>query len=209
MTMTTDKLFHFVRNIAHDVRKNTTSESIKILDKARIGDVLTRNAYITSSEDDYGNAITYVAFEYSGIKTAESLEQVKEEVSKEAFVSTFLKAFPGSEVDVYYKTNDAVPEIVISIYRYVDDMKDDELTVVEAISQFQHIDYSLQKVAERYNDTLLISIGDLDELLFDYHDEVDFAREAIQEFNATTGKNADLYGAYLLGVQDCLNSPYK
>lgn len=209
MTMTTDKLFHFVRNIAHDVRKNTTSESIKILDKARIGDILTRNAYITSSEDDYGNAITYVAFEYSGIKTAESLEQVKEEVSKEAFVSTFLKAFPGSEVDVYYKTNDAVPEIVISIYRYVDDMKDDELTVVEAISQFQHIDYSLQKVAERYNDTLLISIGNLDELLADYQDEVSFAREAIQEFNAETGKHADLYGAYLLGVHDCLNSPYK
>lgn len=209
MTMTTDKLFHFVRNIAHDVRKNTTSESIKILDKARIGDVLTRNAYITSSEDDYGNTITYVAFEYSGIKTSERLDQVKEEVSREPLISTFLKTFPGSEVDVYYKTNDAVPEIVISIYRYVDDMKDDELTVVEAISQFRYIDYSLQKVAERYNDTLLISIGNLDELLVEYQDEVDFARESIQEFNATTGKHADLYGAYLLGVQDCLNSPYK
>ena len=209
MTMTTDKLFHFVHNVARDVRKNTTSESIKILDKARIGDILTRNAYITSSEDDDGNAITYVAFEYSGIKTSESLEKVKEDVSREALVSSFLKAFPGSEVDVYYKTNDAVPEIVISIYRYVDDMKDDELTVVEAISQFQHIDYSLQKIAERYNDTLRISISDLDELLVDYQDEVDFAREAIQDFNATTGKYADLYGAYLLGVNDCLNSPYK
>ena len=107
------------------------------------------------------------------------------------------------------KKNDDVPEIVISIYRYVDDMKDDQLTVVEAISQFQHIDYSLQNVAKRYNDTLLISIADFDELLFEYQYEVNFARKAIQRFNATTDKNAYLYGAYLLGIQDCLNSPYK
>lgn len=78
--------------------------------------------------------------------------------------------------------------------------------MLDAINQFNYNDHAMLHIAKYYNDEPLVNLGDINELVDMYQDDINQVKSNLQGFYPGQKNYSELYAAYLLGVQHALNS---
>lgn len=208
MTLTTEKLSSPVYQVAMTML-SSGEESVKLLYETILDNTLARNVYLTCKNVENEGMKTYIVFEYTGIKTSESVQDVQYKVEHEPDISRYLEAYSGSSVSVYPSdnaNNEQAPELTVSIYRLIDNQEDYNLPMLDAINQFNYNDHAMLHVAKYYNDEPLVNLDDIDKFVDMYEDDINQVKSNLQVFYPGQMQHGELYAAYLLGVQHALNS---
>lgn len=208
MTIATEKLSSPVYQVAMTML-SSGEETNQLLHETILGNILARNVYLTCKNVENEGMKTYIVFEYTGIKTSESVQDVQYKVEHEPDISRYLEAYSGSSVSVYPSdnaNNEHNPELTVSIYRPIDNQEDYNLPLLDAINQFNYNDYAMLHVAKYYNDEPLVNLDDIDKFVDMYKDDINQVKSNLQVFYPGQKHHGELYAAYLLGIQHALNS---